>query len=99
MNNRTKISPCACVFHDDKNGRLKIELELPGVDKKDISLEMMKEGFCLSAPRGEDVEYSGCFWLAHEVIPDKTEAKYESGLLTIFAPMKDRGDKVNITVQ
>jgi HSP20 family molecular chaperone IbpA len=37
--------------------------------------------------------------LAHEVMPDKTEAKYESGLLRIFAPMKDWEHKVNVTVQ
>jgi HSP20 family protein len=99
MNNRMKVTPCVCVSHDDQNGRLKIELELPGVDKKDIALEMRKDSFCVTAPRGEDTEYSGCFMLAHEVTPDKTEAKYESGLLQIFAPMKDWEHKVNVTVQ
>ena len=54
MNNRIKVTPCACISHDDQNGRLKIELELPGVDKKDIALEMRKDSFCVSAPRGED---------------------------------------------
>jgi hypothetical protein len=39
------------------------------------------------------------FMLAHEVMPDKTEAKYESGLLRIFAPMKDWEHKVNVMVQ
>jgi HSP20 family molecular chaperone IbpA len=99
MNNRIKVTPCACVSHDEKEGRLSIEMELPGVDKKDILLEMRKDSFCVIAPRGEDTEYSGCFMLAHEVIPDKTEAKYESGLLRIFAPMKDWEHKVNVTVQ
>jgi HSP20 family molecular chaperone IbpA len=36
MNNRIRVTPCACISHDDQNGRLQIELELPGVDKKDI---------------------------------------------------------------
>jgi HSP20 family protein len=99
MNNRMLVTPCACVSHDDKNGRLKIELELPGVDKKDISLEMRKDSFCVSAPRGEDTEYSGCFMLAHEVVPENSEAKYESGLLTISAPMKGREQKVNVMIQ
>ena len=99
MNNRIKVTPCVCISHDDQNGRLKIELELPGVDKKDIALEMRKDSFCVSAPRGEDTEYSGCFMLAHEVTPDKTEAKYESGLLRIFAPIRDWEHKVNVTVQ
>ena len=99
MNNRTKVMPCACFSHDDKDGRFKIELELPGVDKKDIKLDMRKDSFCVSAPRGEDTEYSGCFMLAHEVVPEKTEARYESGLLRIFAPMRDWESKVNVMVQ
>jgi HSP20 family molecular chaperone IbpA len=37
--------------------------------------------------------------LAHEVKPDKTEAKYESGLLQIFAPIKDWEHKVNVSVE
>ena len=99
MNNKIKVTPCACVYHDDQNGALKIDLELPGVDKKDITLDMRKDSFCVSAPRGEDTEYSGCFMLAHEVSPEKTEAKYESGLLRIFAPMKDWEHKVNVMIQ
>jgi HSP20 family molecular chaperone IbpA len=99
MNSKTKVTPCACFSHDDKDERLKIELELPGVDKKDISLDMRKDSFCVSAPRGEDTEYSGCFMLAHEIVPEKAEAKYESGLLRIFAPMKDWEHKVNVMIQ
>jgi HSP20 family molecular chaperone IbpA len=99
MNNRIRVTPCASVSHEDQKSRLQIELELPGVDKKDITLEMRKDSFCVLAPRGEDTEYSGCFMLAHEVMPDKSEAKYESGLLRIFAPMRDWEDKVNVTVQ
>ena len=99
MNLKTKVTPCACIFHDDQNGGLKIELELPGVDKKDVSLDMRKDSFCVSAPRGDDTEYSGCFMLAHEVVPEKAEAKFESGLLRIFAPMRDWEHKVSIPIQ
>ena len=99
MNSRTKVTPCACFSHDDKDERLKIELELRGVDKKDISLDMRKDSFCVSAPRGEDTEYSGCFMLAHEIVPERAEAKYESGLLRIFAPIKDWEHKVNVMIQ
>ena len=98
MNTKTKVTPCACISHDDKDGRLKIELELPGVDKKDITLDMRKDSFCVSAPR-EDTEYSGCFMLAHEVVPEKTEDKYESGLLKVFAPIKDWEQRVNVMIQ
>jgi HSP20 family molecular chaperone IbpA len=99
MNSKTKVTPCTCFSHDEKDERIKIELELPGVDKNAISLDMRRDSFCVSAPRGEDTEYSGCFMLAHEVVPEKAEAKFESGLLRIFAPFKDWEHKVHVTVQ
>jgi len=37
--------------------------------------------------------------LSHEIDPEKTEAKYDSGLLRIFAPIKDWEHKVSVTVQ
>jgi HSP20 family molecular chaperone IbpA len=98
MEDKVRIMPCACFSHDDQDGRLRIDMEMPGVDKKDISLEMRKDSFCVSALRGKDTEYSGCFNLAHEVVPEKTEARYEDGLLRIFAPIKDWDRKVNVTI-
>ncbi|MGQ9646637.1 MAG: Hsp20/alpha crystallin family protein [Thermodesulfobacteriota bacterium] len=99
MDERAKVTPCACFSHDDRDGRFKIELELPGVDKKDIKLDMRKDSFCVSALRGTDTEYSGCYMLAHEIIPVKAEAQYESGLLRVFAPIRDWEHKVSVTVQ
>ena len=98
MDNKIRVTPCACISHDDQGGGLRIEMEMFGVDKRDISLEMRKDSFCVSAPRGQDTEYSGCFNLAHEVLPEKTEARYESGLLKIFAPIRDWDRKVNVTI-
>jgi HSP20 family molecular chaperone IbpA len=88
MEERSKVTPCTCFSHDDQRGSLNITVEMPGVDKKSISLDMRRDSFCVSAPR-EDTEYSGCFRLAHEVEPDKTDARYENGLLRIVAPIKD----------
>ena len=99
MSEKVKVMPCACFSHDEEGGRLRIDMEMTGVDKKDINLEMRKDTFCVSAPRGQETEYAGCFKLSHEVMPEKTEAKYESGRLTIFAPIKDWGHKVNVEVQ
>jgi HSP20 family molecular chaperone IbpA len=74
-------------------------MELTGVEKKDIKLEIRKDSFCVTAQGGEDTEYSGCFMLAHEVVPEKTEAKYESGLLRIFAPIRDWEHRMNVAIQ
>ena len=98
MEQRPKLTPCVCFSHDDAQGRLKIEVQLPGVDKKDIALDMRKDSFCVPAPRG-DTEYSGCYTLSHEVEPEKTEARYENGLLRIFCPIKDWEKRFHIMVQ
>jgi len=55
MNNKMRVTPCACVSHDEQKGRLQIELELPGADKKDITLEMRKDSFCVTA-RGVKIQ-------------------------------------------
>ena len=51
---------------------------MPGVDKNDFKLDMRRDVLCLSAPRGNDGEYSSCFNLSHEVEPEKTEARFSS---------------------
>ncbi len=98
MKERAQVTPCTCFSHDDDSGRLRIDIQIPGVQKKDISLDMRPDSFCVSAPR-EDTEYSGCFKLNHEVDPQKTEAKYENGLLRIFAPIKGWENRSQIKVQ
>ncbi len=97
MEERTKITPCTCYSHDEKEGNLLIEVQLPGIDKKDISLEMRGDSFCVSAHR-DQTEYSGCFVLSHRVEPEKAKAKYENGLLSIAAPIKDWESKVSLTI-
>ncbi|MGZ3525532.1 MAG: hypothetical protein ACXU9L_12135, partial [Thermodesulfobacteriota bacterium] len=66
MSDKVKVMPCACFSHDEEGGggRLRIEMEMTGVDKKDINLEMRKDSFCVSAPRGQETEYAGCFKLS-----------------------------------
>jgi len=81
-----RIEPCTYFFPDDKTGRLGIEVKLPGVEKKGITLEMKNDNFCVRALKGEDFEYSGCFVLPQEIEFDKRVARFEDGLLRIIAP-------------
>ena len=99
MSERTKLTPCTCLSHDEKSGRLKIEVEMPGADKNHMKLDMRKDSFCVTAPRGEEAEYSSCFNLSREVEPEKAEARFENGLLRIFAPIKDWEHKYSVQVQ
>ena len=92
---RIPVTPTACVYHDRE--KYTIDVELAGVDKKNIDFEMSETSFCLKAPRN-DVEYFGCWVLAHDVHPNKAKATFKNGLLTVTAPLAKplKGVKVSI---
>ncbi len=84
---RTTFTPFVTLSHNLDGKRLKIDVELPDVDEKNIFLDMKTDSFCITAPRN-GVEYSGCFLLDHEVESEKTETKYEDGFFRIVTPFK-----------
>lgn len=92
---RIRISPTACVWHDRE--KYTIEVELAGVEKKNIDFEMSEMSFCFKAPRN-DIEYFGCWVLAHAVHPDKAKATFKNGLLTVTAPLARPFKGVNVPI-
>ena len=90
------VVPAMCAYHDDK--AYSIEVQLPGVEKKDIQFEMTEGSFCLKAPRGK-LLYFGCWTLAHNVNPKKAKATYKEGLLTVTVPLAKRYKGVKVTVE
>lgn len=93
---KVQILPSVCVDHDLE--KFHIEIEIPGVKKEDIDLEMGEASFCIRAPK-EDIEYSACYTLAHDVDTGKVTAKFDNGLLTINAPFKSAIGGTKITVE
>lgn len=95
MVEKTRYVPVVYISHDEMD--LKIIIELAGVNKEDIKLEMTSSSVCLNAS-GKDVSYSGCYSLAHEIDPKKALAKFENGLLTVTIPLtkKFSGDIIKI---
>ena len=88
--------PCLYINHDLE--KYYAQVELPGVQKEDIDLEVMENGFCIKGKRGEK-EISGCWMLGHPVNVEEAKAKYDTGLLDIVMPLKNplvKGKKVNI---
>ncbi|MEM2911764.1 MAG: Hsp20/alpha crystallin family protein [Candidatus Bathyarchaeia archaeon] len=92
---RMPVLPTACFYHDEE--KYTVEIELPGADKKDINLEVTDTSLCVKAPRN-DVEYHGCWMLAHAVKPKDAKASFKDGLLTITVPLAKplKGVKVSI---
>ena len=94
---RTLVAPSSSIYHDRE--KYTIEVELPGVDKKDINFEASGTGFCLRAPRGDDVEYVGCWNLAHTIDPEKVDATFKNGLLTVTVPFAERFEGVKVAIK
>ncbi len=80
-----EVLPAVCVDHDRESYH--IEIELPGVKKENIDLEMGEESFCVKASK-EELIYSSCYALAHSIDTAKVSAKFDNGMLTIKAPFK-----------
>lgn len=90
------MMPCMYMNHDMEN--YYAQVELPGVRKEDIVLEVMENGLCLKGRKGES-DIAGCWMLAHPVAVDSVKARYESGLLDIILPLKNKlkdGKRVEI---
>lgn len=84
---KIKVSPDICAYVDDEHTKVNLEIALPGVKKKDISLKMHEDSFNLSAPR-EDFEYVSALSFCCPVKPEVAKAKYTDGLLKVEVPFK-----------
>lgn len=82
---RPLISPIVMIDHDRE--KYKIQVELPGVKRDDIALEVSESSFCIHAER-EDVEITGCYFLAHPVAVNATDAAFDGSMLNVEIPFK-----------
>ena len=67
---------------------VEIEVALPGVQKEQISFKVLPTWFNLLARRGQ-MQYAANQAFGAEVVPEKTHAKYDNGLLTIVAHIRN----------
>lgn len=95
---KTMVSPTVCAYHDEKDENLIIEVELPGVKKKDVKLNMTDEGFCVSGERADFI-YEVCYRFLHEISLDEGKAKFDSGLLTITVPFRKPAQPTEIPIE
>lgn len=85
---KIRMRPNVCAAYNEEKNQYDIEIELPGVKKDKIDLQVLSGGFMIKAPKG-DLEYHGDYTFCCPVNADKTEAKYDNGILTINVPLKD----------
>lgn len=76
-----------------------VTIELPGVDKKDINLELTKETLSITIQKNE-TNYQKEIKLPKEINDNKSEAAYNNGILSITLQKiktKQKGKKIDIT--
>jgi HSP20 family molecular chaperone IbpA len=76
-----QVQPKYGAWMEDEE-RLVIEVVLPGIKKENIQIKSLKDYFTLRATR-DDIQYNLDLELNMEIVPEKTTAKYEEGLLHI----------------
>lgn len=80
-----RVAPYVCVYSDESEENLHIEIELPGVEKRDITFKMQETSFSVDAIRG-DVRYVGTYAISCPIDPDQAKATFKNGLLTVDVP-------------
>jgi HSP20 family protein len=85
-------SPIVDQILDEKNGVLKLILEMPGVEKQDIKVDATEGKAVITAVRQER-KYRAEVSLDSEVRPDSGKAEYKNGMLEISFYLKDKANK------
>jgi HSP20 family molecular chaperone IbpA len=85
---------CCCGIDENK---VVADIQIPGVDKKDIQVHTFEDGFRLDAP-ARDVIYSGIYYVGCKTEAAKTKATYENGVLHLEIPVIEMEDETKITV-
>ncbi|NHJ86041.1 MAG: Hsp20/alpha crystallin family protein [Asgard group archaeon] len=77
---------CGCDCDEIENDHYHISVELPGVKKKDINLQVIKTGMRVRAKKGKNIEYVSELKFLCDADYENASAKYEDGLLMIDVP-------------
>lgn len=96
MNSRYKESD----FNRLKEGdtEYSISLNLAGTNKSDIKVSFEKDEDMLSIKTDGETPYYYRVYIPNGVDADKSEAKYENGILSIIIPKTEKLKPVSITV-
>ena len=94
-------------LYEDKDNTY-VRAELPGVDRKDINVEMVDDYLTISGSRKafgadgketESVEFSRSITVPEAVQADKIAAAYENGVLTVTLPKREEAKPRKVTVE
>jgi HSP20 family protein len=111
VSGRNTSMPAVNIKEDEK--RFTLDLAVPGIDKKDLKIEINEDVITISSERSEEkvdnrddfkrreFSYSTfcrSFYLPENVSKDKIEASYKDGILSVMLP-KDEEEKAKLSRQ
>src|SRR5579864_9447437 len=77
---------------DQKEGNLKLLVELPGVEKEDVQISALEDRLSLEATRG-DRKYRMELTLQNPIDPESGTASYTNGVLEVVFKLRDKTNK------
>ena len=104
-------NPVVDIYENEEN--IVITAELPGVDKKDMTVDVKGRVLTLKGERSTDNEvkednyyrrercygkFERCFTLPVEVDPEKIKADYKDGVLKIDIPKAEESKPKQVTI-
>ncbi len=99
MSEKVVVPPHLFACLDAKGENYVVEVELPGVKKKNVDLTMHEDVIHVLAER-DDIAFHGHLHFPLKVNPKKAKAKFTSGLLRVEVPVKEkRSPPVTIEVE
>ena len=85
-------SPMSEQILDEKNGLLRLVLDMPGVEKSDIRVEATEDSAVVTADR-DSRKYRADISLKAQVQPDSGKAEYRNGVLDVSFSLRDKTNK------
>jgi HSP20 family protein len=98
----------------EKDNRIVVDAELPGIDKKDITVDVKGKLLTLGGERRDDEEikeenryrrerrygrFERTFSMPFEIDPESVTARYENGILRLEIPKPEEQQQKQITIQ
>lgn len=106
------VIPTVDVVESEKD--IRVTAEIPGIDEKNIEISVMGNALTISGEKKEEKEEKGQTYhriersygsfsrtipLPVEVDPDKTEAVYKNGVLTVTLPKVEQAKRRKIEIK
>lgn len=85
-------SPIYDQMVDEKEGTVRLLVELPGVEKEDVQISALEDKVSLEAVKG-DRKYRAEVALQRPIDPDSGSASYANGILDVVFKIRDNTNK------